>query len=62
MTTCTKDVADHTGFHFHKCGKPAKRYFINAKGGKTYRCGMHSRTHSWDRTEWIDVDQEVLKP
>lgn len=39
---CTKQVADHTGFYWHQCGKPAK--FL-VSGTNWYRCGRHAIRH-----------------
>ena len=35
--TCSAEVADFTGYHFHKCNKPAK-WLINNQP----RCGQHA--------------------
>jgi hypothetical protein len=43
---CEMTVADHTGFHFMKCGKPAK--FISPAGTMQPNgmklCGIHRRS------------------
>ena len=37
--SCSAAVADFTGWHFHKCGKPAK-WDVGNYGA---RCGLHAR-------------------
>lgn len=36
---CVAQVADHSGFHWHKCGRPAKETILGAPV-----CGVHART------------------
>lgn len=36
---CSAQIADHTGYHFHKCNRPAK-YMVGAYGP---RCGLHAQ-------------------
>ena len=39
---CTATVSDHTGFHFHQCGKPAKWWV--RRGHRLYPCcGLHAK-------------------
>lgn len=58
MNTCTGYVTDDTGLNIRFCGRPAKRYFIDIRGTKTYRCGLHSRSHAKDRTLWFECGKE----
>lgn len=55
---CQHDVADHTGFYFHECGRPAKRYFILLRQSGTqvreYRCGLHSRAK---HRQWVEIEE-----
>lgn len=39
---CTKSVSDHTGFHFSKCGKPAKFRVWFGDGPVLNYCGVHA--------------------
>lgn len=39
---CAASVSDHTGFHFHLCGKPAKWWV--RRGNRLYAyCGLHAK-------------------
>jgi len=42
---CSADVADFTGYHFYKCGRPAK-WDVGNYGA---RCGLHARGKYFER-------------
>lgn len=53
---CSRNVSDHTGFYWHKCGKPAKFITTSVNGTKFYRCGIHARS---DRRMTSEAVQSV---
>ena len=40
---CRKEVADFTGYHFHKCDKPAKYLYMPLSDHPLPLCGIHAR-------------------
>lgn len=36
---CVAQVSDHTGFNWHRCGKPVKEVILDAE-----LCGIHARS------------------
>lgn len=45
MEKCLEKVADHTGFHFYPCNRPAKFVGTREPSETLYLCGIHARMY-----------------
>lgn len=57
--TCSKEVADFTGYHFSECGKPAK-WDVGRYG---FRCGLHAKGRFFEKIRQpLSSDNLSTKP
>jgi hypothetical protein len=64
--TCLESVSSD-GWHFHKCGKPARAAFVKVKPlldsdkKAIIRCGIHARRYR-NNEAWTEIPLDIVRP